>query len=468
MGPTVRAVRRRLCAGVLTALGCVGLAGPGTASAAPVRYGTADSLQGGPFLAGADLAYSQATSRRYSLRTLRRGARPTVLAAGTLRNNNRFGEGDSQSVNIAASAQRFAFSDLFTSGTRYGYTTTVRINSGPLAGPRAGVAQCTRTGNPPTAVTVNGQIDVDANALAYVGCDGRAVVRDFALGAPVPTRVLATRPRRGSERAALGPVRRRPDVQRHPGRGLGIQLRAVHGAPGPDDSIITLDIQSDGTMAALRPLPGVIGINPCQGGRVDWYSRAQPFSHRLNVLPCTADLRLAGGRVALIEGTGQGATDQDEPQEVRLIALGGQASRIASVGPDGTKRGEIDFDGSRISYGVRNCRGSSDLLVASTSERPRGLSTRCPVAISLRGARLRGRRVTVGLRCSRGCLGRGRLERRIRGRFRAAGPRRKVSLRASRRTRRVSFALSRSARRTSGHGNPAHAVEHRDHGSQRV
>ena len=73
---------------VAVLVGSLFVLGPGSSAvaAAPTRVGGAESLDGGPLLAGDALAYTQATSRRFSLRVVRRGRRPAVLARGTLDN----------------------------------------------------------------------------------------------------------------------------------------------------------------------------------------------------------------------------------------------------------------------------------------------------------------------------------------------------------------------------------------------
>lgn len=409
------------------------------ASAAPVRFGTAERLDEGPLLAGGALAYTQATREEFSVRTDRARARPVVLASDSLDNSDDVSSA-TQFVSLAASAQRLAYSDFSSFGNQLGSGSSVSLASGPLSGPLANLVSCGSVSGPfgGPSETVNEVLDVDASAVAYVGCDGRVVVRNFAPGAPVATRVL-------------------PDVGgvsdlRLAGRYVAVVTptsvrvldwvanTAQYTAPLPGGDSTTVDIQADGTIAVVRARDVAV---PCPEASLAWYSRSQPFAHPLGPPPCTAAVRIAAGRIAVISRASRGR------RLLTAVTLGGTRSGVASLGAAGVQAGEFDLDGSRASYALRNCLGGADLLVASlASTGPLGsVGTRCPVVIVSPRATVRGRGVALRVRCTRGCAGRGRLERRVGRRTVGLGSARRVRLRASRRSRRVRFGLSRSARR---------------------
>ncbi len=113
---------------LLAGLAALALAVLGTAEASgatPTRVGSAQSLDQGPLLAGDALAYTQATNDRsscltrqfcgaFSVRVVRRGARPAVLARGSLLNREEDTTYNREFVTLGASAQRLAYNDHYS------------------------------------------------------------------------------------------------------------------------------------------------------------------------------------------------------------------------------------------------------------------------------------------------------------------------------------------------------------------
>ncbi len=63
-----------------------------------------------------------------------------------------------------------------------------------------------------------------------------------------------------------------------------------------------VDVQEDGTVAVVARDRD----DSCESGVLSWYSEAEPFEHRVEgVQPCPNGVRLAAGRAAVFEGTGE-------------------------------------------------------------------------------------------------------------------------------------------------------------------
>jgi hypothetical protein len=155
----------------------------------------------------------------------------------------------------------------------------------------------------------------------------------------------------------------------------------------------------------------------CESGVLTWYSPAEPAEHRVDgVQPCPNGVRLAGGRAAVFTGTG-GA------QELRAVSLQSTESQSlvllrgvdhpAYRSPGGGPAPAFDFDGERAAYALRDCSDNQGLHVTEVARAPDAVSyVNCPVALrSRRVAKPRRRRVTLAVRCPRGCSGAATLRR---------------------------------------------------------
>lgn len=171
---------------------------------------------------------------------------------------------------------------------------------------------------------------------------------------------------------------------------------------GLDDVV---DVASDGTVALMRASGG----RGCGAYGLSWTSLAEPREHAVAARPCTAALAIAGGEILFLDdptAKNRLQTDPSPGSRLRAVALEGDVRDIvphgAELGPD------FDIDGTRVSYGVRNCRGGYDLMVARASLRqPPVRRVECPVR--LRSRRLvvaeGGQRVAIRVACPRGCYG---------------------------------------------------------------
>ncbi|MDQ4048723.1 MAG: hypothetical protein M3131_04975 [Actinomycetota bacterium] len=418
----------------------------------PLNLGKADGLGAGPVLAGPSLLFEEEPGGRFAVRLATAGqpTRTLASAAPPAPSDDSESPGDFSTTRIAvaASPARAAYTNTSSSGNaRYGQGTTgTAVFSGPLAGPLAQLATCSGDLYPP----FSGEVAVDADAVAHTACDGSLVIRNFAPGAPVAVRTIAQPTGFAARDVALagryvaytrsrvGPVPRDLDRTVVADWVAGTESYSL---PAEED----FDIDADGTIVVANFSGGV----SCATGRLFWYSTSQPVPHPVGQNPCRPGVRIAGGgiAVALDAGGGQHA--------LSLVDLAGRRRDVAALGPPGVQRGDVDFDGSRLSYALADCSGQSDLLMvaATSTEAAKPLSTSCPVAIRSRRLELRsGRRsVRASLACPRGCAGTARLDRR-RGRGRRA---RRVTIGSSRSFRigavrcrtAVGIALNRTGRR---------------------
>jgi hypothetical protein len=179
----------------------------------------------------------------------------------------------------------------------------------------------------------------------------------------------------------------------------------------------SFDLQDDGTLAVST---GQIDDLDCSDGKLAWYSIAQPTEHVLPVKPCSSEVRIVGGRIAVV-AAGSGG---DEPM-LALVGLDGARTDVARLGT-GLRRGELDFDGARVAYALGNCLGGADILTESaTAPSPRDEPIACPVGGLPRKASLGPKDTTahVNVNCPRGCRGRITLTAQVDGKTRNLGTR---------------------------------------------
>ncbi len=318
------------------------------------------------------------------------------------------------SVGYGASADRIA---LLRSRLDRGPGTNQReiaeLNAGPIGPPRELIFGCDGAdpaqtdGDPPP-------LDQDDTSLAYdaasCGRPSRLAVRNLASGLtvesaqPAGSRLLLVRVA-GPHAAVLRRLASGDHQLAVYSTASGAQLFAAPTPAGlaPED----VDVQSDGTAAVVARGRD----DRCESGVLSWYSVAQPTEHRVDgVQPCPNGVRLAGGRAAVFTGTG-------EAQELRAHDLQGIDSRTLVLlrgvdhpsfrAPGGGPVPAFDFDGDRVAYALRDCSDNQGLHLTEVARGPDAVSyVNCPVRLrSRRVAEPRRRRLTLAVRCPRGCSG---------------------------------------------------------------
>jgi hypothetical protein len=213
--------------------------------------------------------------------------------------------------------------------------SSFRLEAGPLDGPLRELFDCHG----------DHAFDVDGTRIAYTadactdgpGGSGRIVVRDLALeGAPVVHSI------RAGALSTLFPLDLAGDHVAHMIYGDGPDLRLVARDLSTGDEIYrtagsgNYSLQPDGKLAAARP-------KDCL---VDWFSRAEPFAHEIDLCP-GSEMRVRNDRIALVGGRRDGAT-------LMTVSLGGERREIAVFEPSGAFGG-FDYDGTRVAYGLRGC-----------------------------------------------------------------------------------------------------------------
>ena len=304
-----------------------------------------------------------------------------------------------------------------------------RLWVGPPAGPLREVAGCSRAFLPPSTA-----VDGPRVAWADGGC------------ASIPGRPVEV----GPASVALGNVDPAIPVKRHPiprdSVSIGIALRGDSGLTGilrptffgfsgdvrpfgpdglgearesePGGSLVPVGLLADGTAALAR------SADPESNDR-DLDDRVRPRCDSDTVLlPPGATTRRTlqtGGCLTDHELYGQVDTTVAGERIVSLVSpLGGRMGRrprpvaVTSVRPDGTDlktivsgsyRGPrgLAANGARIGWWQRRCAGGTELVVA---DGPAPTIKACTLRVLTRRARLRAGRISLRVRCPRGCTGR--------------------------------------------------------------
>jgi hypothetical protein len=318
------------------------------------------------------------------------------------------------SVGYGASADRIALlRSRFERGPSTAQREVAELAAGPVGLPRDQIFGCDGAdpaqtdGDPPP-------LDQDETSLAYdaASCTrpSRLAIRNLATGLtaesaqPAGSRLLLVRVA-GPYAAVLRRLASGDHQLAVVSTATGAQVVEAPTPAGlaPED----VDVQSDGTAAVVARARD----DRCESGVLSWYSPSEPTEHRVDgVQPCANGVRLAGGRAAVFTGTG-------EAQELRSHALQGAESQSlvllrgvdhpAFRAPGGGPVPAFDFDGQRVAYALRDCSDNQGLHVTEVAEAPDAVSyLRCPVALRSRQvSKPRRRRVTLSIRCPRGCAG---------------------------------------------------------------
>ena len=387
-------------------------------------------LSQGPTLVGDRIAWAEEGCRRgcdptadvypdrHRVSRSQRRGRARLARTDGLR--TRFGEETSsaESVSFGVASNRIALLRSRVDrgpGGLLGETSALQL--GFLGQPRGTVSACTGA-DPSQTEGERPPLDMDEATLAYdaasCGRPSRLAIHDLASA----TTRFADQPA-GSRLELVRTGGRHVAVLRRPASGetrviavystaTGVQLYQVSAPSGlvAED----IDVQEDGTVAVVaRPRS-----DECDLGVLSWYSVAQPIEHRLAARPCPNGVRLARGRAAVFV-----ESDEHGGHELRSIDLAGEARTLVRLGrgsrsvahpgfrASGGPAPFFDFDGERVAYALRDCSNNHGLHLTGPGAAPDEVRyVGCPLRLrSRRIAGPRRRRLTLAVRCPRGCSG---------------------------------------------------------------
>jgi hypothetical protein len=357
----------------------------------------------GPRLAGESVFFGQLGSKRIVLRLATANGQRVLarLPVHSTSSDETSGDFTTFSAEIAASPNRLEYKEALNNGNaRYDQgLSTLTLYGGGVTGPFGKADDCS-TGNffAPTSAS----LDVDGPRVAFTDCAGRVVVRDHTGPQPVD-RVVDP----GSGLVAAGTLALAGDYVAYntypagPGQPTPSTTEVRNWKTGAKlyevPRVGVFDLQADGKLASVT---GLASSGNCRGGKVDWYSPAQPTAHTIG-LACSADVRIAGDRV-LVSTTG---VDYDR-RYIDLLALdGSDPHEVVETG--NTRRGGLDFDGQRLTFGIGNCGGGVDVYDMSSGDHGGHVQFGlCFVTVLSKSATLasHGRSVPVRLECEDGCV----------------------------------------------------------------
>ena len=387
-------------------------------------------LAQGPTLAGDRIAWAEEGCRggcdptadvfpdRYRVYWSGSGRRERVARSDGLR--TRFGDETStaESVSFGVSSNRVTLlRSRFDRGPGDLLRETAGLQLGFLGQARESVFSC-EGGEPGLTEGERPPLEMDEATLAYdaasCGRPSRLAIRDLASN----TTRFAAQPA-GSRLELIrtsGPyvvvLRRLPSVET---RELAVYLSATgteaYRAPAPGGLVAEdIDVQEDGTVALVARGRE----DECDGGVLSWYSVAQPTEHRLPAKPCPNGVRIARGRAVIFA-----QTDEDGGQELSSVDLAGETRTLVRLGEGSRRVGHpafrvpagptpfFDFDGDRLAYALRDCSSNHGLHLTDAGGVPDEVRyVGCPLRLhSRRIAGPRRRRLSLAVRCPRGCSG---------------------------------------------------------------
>jgi hypothetical protein len=270
------------------------------------------------------------------------------------------------------------------------------LETGPIGRPLSRLFFC--PGNHP--------FDLDGDRLAYLGdsCTDpgtgpgqRIVIRNLAAeGAPA---VFSTGVD-GFTAQWLHALRLEGDhlaygVSQGPPRVVVLEVPANAVRYQVDTFSSNWSLQADGKLALGY------GENASGGCRIDWYSKAEPTAHRIDVCPLGA-LKLVGERIAFMRRDRGAGTDS-----LDVVTLAGQSRSVVFTDPIGSFGG-FDWDGSRLAYGVEGCLEDDDRIYVEdlTGEPPVVEGGECPATIRPKTIRSpRNGLLRFEVACPEGCEG---------------------------------------------------------------
>jgi len=430
LAPSVFHLRMRAALFIAVAAALALLAAPAEARRIAVTQPTWQFAQG-PTLTGDRIAWGEEGCRggcdptsdtfpdRYRLFRSGPGARERIARVDGLRTRFEDDFSSVSSVSYGASSDRVSLlRSRFDRGPGTQQREVAELNLGFIGSSREMIFGCDGT-DPTQTEAESPPIDQDDTSLAYdaASCSrpSRLAIRNLASGLvvenaqPAGSRLVLVR----VAGPYVGVLRRLSSGASEVAVYLAATGAQVYSAPTPTGvAPEDVDVQDDGTAALVSRA----GDDRCESGLLTWYSVAQPTEHRVEgVQPCPNGVRLAGGQAAVFTGTGDAqelrAYDLQTPESRSLVLLRGVDHPRFRAG--GGPVPSFDFDGTRVAYALRDCSDNEGLHLTEVAQAPDAVSyTRCPVGLrSRRVARPRGRRVTLAVRCPRGCSGAATLRR---------------------------------------------------------
>ncbi|HEX2127130.1 MAG TPA: hypothetical protein VHF45_11300 [Thermoleophilaceae bacterium] len=400
------------------------LAAPAGAEPTRVDRIPGDVIEG-PRLAGDSVFYGEVGRRRIALRLAssvpprRKLAELSPPPSPPDEEEGSPGDYVEYSSAIEASSEWLAFKQVVSSGNaRYQQgTSSLSLFGGTLTGDFGQTETCSNNNYYGPAAAA---LDVDGARSASSNCDGSVVIRDHS-GASPNTTVSA------GNMLAIGDLDlagRYLAYNAYPisPTGTSQATTVVHDWVANTKAyevprVASFDLQDDGTLAVST---GQIDDLDCSDGKLAWYSIAQPTEHVLPVKPCTSEVRIVGGRIAVVA-----AGSNETERMLALVGLDGARTDVARLG-SGLRRGGLDFDGERVAYALGNCLGGADLFTAPANAPVlRDEPIACPVGGLPKKGSLgpKDTAAHVNVNCPRGCRGRLTLTAQVNGKTKQIGTR---------------------------------------------
>jgi hypothetical protein len=312
----------------------------------------------------------------------------------------------------------------------------VQLMVGPPGGPISVVAAC----SDPDPFGIRWDASIDGDRLAWLtsGCSPLVLprqisVRDLATGdniatVPVPAETGAVRLR--GHYLAWADVDEKDgkyhqDVVVYDLATSSEVYRAKDVYPWA-----SFDLQSDGKVVTYIRGPQT---PPCPPLQLVWYAPTDPAPHQISACPLAGAPIVRGDRVLYFDfspGVLRG--------ELKVAPLDrSQPAKTVFSGPTALLRGDVDFDGSRVTYALGGCSAATGTIYVDDLSGPDATPEKpapCRVKIRKRAEVSRRGVVTLRVRCPSDCSGtislrRGR--RRVSRTVALVSPRVKVGLRRS-------------------------------------
>lgn len=325
------------------------------------------------------------------------------------------------SSNIAASPNWLAFKAVVSSGNaRYQVgQSSLNLYGGTPTGDFARTDNCSNDNYYGPAAAA---LDIDGPRVASSDCNGAVVIRDHSTSPPTEKTFSAGSMLAVADLELAGPYlayNAYPITPTGTSPTTTVVANWMTGATVyeiPRINSGNFDLQEDG--ATLAVSTGREDDLDCDEGKLAWYSAAEPTEHVLPVKPCSSVAEIHGGKIATIL-----AGSSTEDRTAAIVGLDGARTDVAGLGV-GLRRGTIDYDGTRVAYGLGNCLGGADIFTESaTAPNLREEEPACPVRGLPKKDSLgpKNTQSYVNVECPRGCKGRVSISAKIDGKTRQIG-----------------------------------------------
>lgn len=383
-------------------LAVLGVAGPAAAQVVTLRPSPGPELTQGPQLAGQRVVWSQTlcltgcdidfaseAEALYEVRSASGDGRVRRLFRARTSGSNSGPNFVYDSYSFLVSDQALATVHETSSGDEVeGESGRVAVRAGSPDTPRPLLVNC-------SAPLFSGTVPValDGSRIAYDPrpCDDlpRLVVRDLATGEAV----TLPEPAGGAHLRLRGRF-----VAWVAGSGAEARLvvhdltagATAYSAPAVD--VLTLDLDADGTVAAVSGQPG----RPCSSGRLLRHSVAAPGPTDLGPA-CATGVGIDGGRIVYLGWERFFRT-------LRAVESDGATRDLVRFGR--VRPGAFDVDGERLAWAARDCGGGEAIFTARLADAPLDAgSINCRARFRSGVVPVRRGVATLRLTCPRGCGG---------------------------------------------------------------